>query len=171
MEGEKIINKNTNTMNKITYILTVLVSLSSYAQISVYQHDYPLDYTNTRINNLPNVEYNTFIRLNETEQHAVQTPISKTLKAIDRIQIKPNFKGGPFNGGGLFKATMCDLNRDVVCLSHNELTDIEALKKFENTSNEYVSYIILIIASLLILFTIFFAFKTFKILLKALFNN
>ena len=118
-------------MNKITYILTVLVSLSSYAQISVYQHDYPLDHTNTRINNLPNVEYNTFIRLNETEQHAVQTPISKTLKASDRIQIKPNFKGGPFNGGGLFKATMCDLNRDVVCLSHNELTDIEALKKFE----------------------------------------
>lgn len=47
----------------------------------------------------------------------------------------------------------------------------KALKKFENTSNEYVSYIILIIASLLILFTIFFAFKTFKILLKALFNN
>ena len=47
----------------------------------------------------------------------------------------------------------------------------KALKKFENTSNEFVSYIILIVASLLILFTIFFAFKTFKILLKALFNN
>ena len=47
----------------------------------------------------------------------------------------------------------------------------KALKKFENTSNEFVSYIILIVAGLLILFTIFFAFKTFKILLKALFNN
>ena len=47
----------------------------------------------------------------------------------------------------------------------------KALKKFENTSNEFISYILLIIAGLLIIFTIFFAFKTFKILLKALFNN
>ncbi len=47
----------------------------------------------------------------------------------------------------------------------------KALKKFENTSNEFLSYIILILAGLLIVFTIFFAFKTFKILLKALFNN
>jgi ABC-type multidrug transport system permease subunit len=34
-----------------------------------------------------------------------------------------------------------------------------------------VSYIIVIAAGILIIFTIFFAFKTFKILLKAIFNN
>ncbi|MFK8061204.1 MAG: DUF6095 family protein [Polaribacter sp.] len=47
----------------------------------------------------------------------------------------------------------------------------KALKKFDNTSNEYLSYIILTVAVLLMIFTIFFAFKTFKIILKALFNN
>ena len=47
----------------------------------------------------------------------------------------------------------------------------KALKKFENTPKEYLSYIILTVATILILFTIYFAFKTFKILLKALFNN
>lgn len=47
----------------------------------------------------------------------------------------------------------------------------KALKKFENTSNEFLSYIIISLAILLTIFTIFFAFKTFKILLKAIFNN
>lgn len=47
----------------------------------------------------------------------------------------------------------------------------KALKKFNDTPKEFISFIILIIAALLILFTIYFAFKTFKILLKALFNN
>ncbi|WP_298880965.1 DUF6095 family protein [uncultured Polaribacter sp.] len=47
----------------------------------------------------------------------------------------------------------------------------KALKKFNDTPKEFISFIILIIAGLLILFTIYFAFKTFKILLKALFNN
>jgi high-affinity Fe2+/Pb2+ permease len=47
----------------------------------------------------------------------------------------------------------------------------KALKKFENTPKEYLSYIIIIAAGILIIFTIFFAFKTFKILLKAIFNN
>ncbi|MEO9570403.1 MAG: DUF6095 family protein [Polaribacter sp.] len=47
----------------------------------------------------------------------------------------------------------------------------KALKKFENTPKQYMSYLILTVAGLLIIFTIYFAFKTFKILLKALFNN
>jgi hypothetical protein len=47
----------------------------------------------------------------------------------------------------------------------------KALKKFENTPKEYLSYIIIIAAGILIIFTIFFAFKTFSILLKAIFNN
>tara|TARA_B110000971_G_C19986892_1_gene490015 strand:- start:230 stop:493 length:264 start_codon:yes stop_codon:yes gene_type:complete len=47
----------------------------------------------------------------------------------------------------------------------------KALKKFENTSNEYLSYIVLLAAGILIIFTIYFAFKTFKVLLKAIFNN
>ena len=47
----------------------------------------------------------------------------------------------------------------------------KALKKFENTSKEFLSYIILFIAAILIIFTIYFAFKTFQILLKSLFNN
>lgn len=47
----------------------------------------------------------------------------------------------------------------------------KALKKFENTPKEYISYIILVVAVLLVIFTIYFAFKTFNILLKALFNN
>ena len=47
----------------------------------------------------------------------------------------------------------------------------KALKKFENTPKEFLSYVILFVAGVLIIFTIYFAFKTFKILLKALFNN
>jgi hypothetical protein len=47
----------------------------------------------------------------------------------------------------------------------------KALKKFENTPKEYLSHIIIIAAGILIIFTIFFAFKTFKILLKAIFND
>lgn len=47
----------------------------------------------------------------------------------------------------------------------------KALKKFENTPKESLSYLLIIAASLLIIFSIFFAFKTFKILLKALFNS
>ncbi|QNM86824.1 hypothetical protein H9W90_06860 [Polaribacter pectinis] len=47
----------------------------------------------------------------------------------------------------------------------------KALKKFENTPKEYISYILLTVAVILIIFSIFFAFRTFKILLNALFNN
>jgi hypothetical protein len=47
----------------------------------------------------------------------------------------------------------------------------KALKKFENTPKEIISYFILFAGAALIIFTIFFAFKTFKILLKAIFNN
>ena len=47
----------------------------------------------------------------------------------------------------------------------------KALKKFENTPKEFLSYIILFTAGIITIFTIYFAFKTFKILLKALFND
>ena len=47
----------------------------------------------------------------------------------------------------------------------------KALNKFKNSPNEYISYLILFAAAILIIFTIYFAFKTFKILLKALFND
>jgi hypothetical protein len=47
----------------------------------------------------------------------------------------------------------------------------KALKKFENTPKEMLSYLILGASTVLIIFTIFFAFKTFKILLNAIFNN
>lgn len=47
----------------------------------------------------------------------------------------------------------------------------KALTKFENTPKEYLSYIILLTAGILMIFTIYFAFKTFKMLLKALFND
>jgi len=47
----------------------------------------------------------------------------------------------------------------------------KALKKFKNTPKEMLSYLILGAAAVLIIFTIFFAFKTFKILLNAIFNN
>jgi hypothetical protein len=47
----------------------------------------------------------------------------------------------------------------------------KALKKFENTPKEMLSYLILFSAAVLVIFTIFFAFKTFRILLKAIFNN
>jgi hypothetical protein len=47
----------------------------------------------------------------------------------------------------------------------------KALKKFKNTPKEYLSHVIIIAAGILIIFTIFFAFKTFKILLKAIFND
>ena len=47
----------------------------------------------------------------------------------------------------------------------------KALKRFENTPKEMLSYTIIAAAGILIIFTIFFAFKTFQILLKAIFNN
>ena len=47
----------------------------------------------------------------------------------------------------------------------------KALKKFDDTPKEFLSYIILSVAVILIIFTIYFAFKTFQVLLKALFNN
>ena len=47
----------------------------------------------------------------------------------------------------------------------------KALKKFENTPQEALSYAIIVAAGILVIFTIFFAFKTFSILLKAIFNN
>ncbi|ARV05339.1 hypothetical protein BTO04_00920 [Polaribacter sp. SA4-10] len=47
----------------------------------------------------------------------------------------------------------------------------KALKKFENTPKEFLSYIFLLVAGVLVIFTIYFAFKTFQIVLKALFNN
>tara|TARA_B100001059_G_scaffold136139_1_gene136476 strand:- start:327 stop:569 length:243 start_codon:yes stop_codon:yes gene_type:complete len=47
----------------------------------------------------------------------------------------------------------------------------KALKKFDNTPKEFLSYIILFTAGIITIFTIYFAFKTFKILLKALFND
>lgn len=47
----------------------------------------------------------------------------------------------------------------------------KALKKFENTSKEFLSYAILVAAGMIMIYTIYFAFKTFKILLKALFND
>ena len=47
----------------------------------------------------------------------------------------------------------------------------KALKKFENTPKEIWSYLMIFTAALLIIFTLFFAFKTFSILLKAIFNN
>ena len=47
----------------------------------------------------------------------------------------------------------------------------KAFKKFENTPKEMLSYLILGAAAVLIIFTIFFAFKTFKILLNAIFNK
>jgi hypothetical protein len=47
----------------------------------------------------------------------------------------------------------------------------KALKKFDNTPKEFLSYIILFTAGIITMYTIYFAFKTFKILLKALFND
>ncbi|MDG2357789.1 MAG: DUF6095 family protein [Polaribacter sp.] len=47
----------------------------------------------------------------------------------------------------------------------------KALTKFENTPKEYLSYVILFTAGVLMIFTIYFAFKTFRTLLKALFND
>lgn len=47
----------------------------------------------------------------------------------------------------------------------------KALKKFDNTPSEYLSYLLLGLGGILMIFTIYFAFKTFSILLKALFNN
>ncbi|TMM28649.1 hypothetical protein FDT66_13680 [Polaribacter aestuariivivens] len=47
----------------------------------------------------------------------------------------------------------------------------KALNKFENTDNAYISYVLISVAVCLIIFTIYFAFKTFKILLAALFDN
>jgi len=47
----------------------------------------------------------------------------------------------------------------------------KALKKFENTPKEYLSYLILTVAGILIIFSMYFAFKTIQIFLKALFDN
>ena len=47
----------------------------------------------------------------------------------------------------------------------------KALNKFSETPKIYLAYLLLGIGFLLILFTIFFAFKTFKNLLNAFFNN
>jgi high-affinity Fe2+/Pb2+ permease len=47
----------------------------------------------------------------------------------------------------------------------------KALKKYENSPSEYLSYLLLFAAVILMIFTIYFAFKTFKVLLKAIFNN
>jgi zinc transporter ZupT len=47
----------------------------------------------------------------------------------------------------------------------------KALKKFKDTPNEFLSYLIVAAAGILIVFTIFFAFKTFRILLKAIFSS
>lgn len=47
----------------------------------------------------------------------------------------------------------------------------KALKKFENTPKEFLSYLVIVAAGILIILTILFAFKTFKILLKAIFNS
>ena len=47
----------------------------------------------------------------------------------------------------------------------------KALTKFENTPKEYLSYVILFTAGVLMIFTIYFAFKTFRTLIKALFND
>lgn len=47
----------------------------------------------------------------------------------------------------------------------------KALDKFKDTPQMYLSYIILVAAAVLTIFTIYFAFKTFKTLLNALFNN
>ncbi|WP_405605989.1 DUF6095 family protein [Polaribacter sp. Asnod1-A03] len=47
----------------------------------------------------------------------------------------------------------------------------KALKNYKDTSQEYLSYLILAIAVILVIFTIYFSFKTFKILLRAIFNN
>ncbi|MBU3010084.1 hypothetical protein KO506_01545 [Polaribacter vadi] len=47
----------------------------------------------------------------------------------------------------------------------------KALKKFENTPNAYLSYLILLLAIVLTFFAIYFAFKTFKTIQRALFNK
>jgi len=47
----------------------------------------------------------------------------------------------------------------------------KALKSYKDTPQEYLSYIILAVAVILVIFTLYFAFKTFQILLKAIFNN
>lgn len=47
----------------------------------------------------------------------------------------------------------------------------KALTKFENTPKMYLAYILLFVGVALIIFTIYFAFKTFKIILDALFQN
>ena len=47
----------------------------------------------------------------------------------------------------------------------------KALKKYDDTPDEYISYLLILAAAILIIFTIYFAFKTFNTLLKAIFNN
>ena len=47
----------------------------------------------------------------------------------------------------------------------------KALKKFTESPEKFIAYGILFIGFSLIIFTILFAFKTFKTLLSAFFNN
>lgn len=47
----------------------------------------------------------------------------------------------------------------------------KALKKFENTPKEYLSYLILGFAIVLTIFTIYFAFKAFKTIQDAFFSK
>lgn len=47
----------------------------------------------------------------------------------------------------------------------------KALKKFENTPKEYISYLILGLAIVLTIFTIYFAFKAFKTIQDAFFSK
>ncbi|WP_088324896.1 DUF6095 family protein [Polaribacter tangerinus] len=47
----------------------------------------------------------------------------------------------------------------------------KAMKEYKNSSNEYISYIFVIVSIILLIFTFYFAFKTIRMLLKAIFND
>lgn len=47
----------------------------------------------------------------------------------------------------------------------------KAFNKFTETSNAYLSYLILGLGCMLIIFTIYYAFKTFGVIQKAIFNK
>lgn len=47
----------------------------------------------------------------------------------------------------------------------------KALDKFTETPKLYFAYLIIVIGFSLLIYTIYFAYKTFQILLKAIFNN
>lgn len=47
----------------------------------------------------------------------------------------------------------------------------KALKKFTESPKIYLAYGLFIFSALLIIFSVYFAFKTFRTLLNALFNN